>query len=168
MTVARVSSLNRRRNPALIRPSGSVDIQRPEGLMQVGTRIASKPAVSLWFVMAADLATVIWMHTVGPWLDSTSRFTETATLGGHHVVVLVLAAIGFATLATLAILTDGFARSTPRLSLARNIACVISVVALTGLREDLKICAVPKDDNSDKCVEDSDAFRFQFGAWFFF
>ena len=39
---------------------------------------------------------------------------------------------------------------------------------LTGLREDVKICAVPKDDNGNKCVEDSDAFRFQFGAWFFF
>jgi hypothetical protein len=34
--------------------------------------------------------------------------------------------------------------------------------------EDVKICAVPKDDNKDKCVDDSDAFRFQFGTWFFF
>jgi hypothetical protein len=89
--------------------------------------------MSLWFVMAADLATVVWMHTVGSWLDRTSKFTATATLGGHHIVVLVLAAIGFAILATLAILTDGFTRTTPRLSLARNAACIISVVALTGL-----------------------------------
>lgn len=130
MTVNRVSSLNRRRE---LRPTGAVDVHRQDGLMQVGTRIASRPSVSLWFVMAADLATVVWMHTVGPWLDTSSKLTATATLGGHHIVVLVLAAIGFAMLATLAILTDGFVRSTPRLSLVKNVACVISVVALTGL-----------------------------------
>ena len=133
MTVTRVSSLNRRRSPALARPSSALDIPRPDGLMQVGTRVASKPAVALWFVMAADLATVVWMHTVGSWLDETSKFTATATLGGHHIVVLVLAAIGFAMLATLAVLTDGFARSTPRLSVARNVACIVSVLALTGV-----------------------------------
>ena len=130
MTITRVSSLDRRRE---LRPSSALDIRRQDGLMQVGTRIASRPSVSLWFVMAADLATVVWMYTVGTWLDETSKFTATATLGGHHVVVLVLAAIGFAMLATLAILTDGFAHSTPRLSLARNVACIISVVALTGV-----------------------------------
>ncbi|MEU4292945.1 hypothetical protein AB0E63_32370 [Kribbella sp. NPDC026596] len=128
-----MSSLNRRRSLALARPSSALDIPRPDGLTQVGTRIASKPAVALWFVMAADLATVVWMHTVGSWLDETSKFTATATLGGHHIVVLVLAAIGFAMLATLAVLTDGFARSTPRLALARNVACIVSVLALTGV-----------------------------------
>ena len=133
MTVTRVSSLNRRRSLALARSSSALDIPRPDGLTQVGTRIASKPAVALWFVMAADLATVVWMHTVGSWLDETSKFTATATLGGHHIVVLVLAAIGFAMLATLAVLTDGFARSTPRLALARNVACIVSVLALTGV-----------------------------------
>ncbi|WP_405070767.1 hypothetical protein OG558_14700 [Kribbella sp. NBC_01510] len=130
MSITRASSLNRRRD---LRAAGAPDNQRHDGLIQVGARMASRPSMSLWFVMAADLATVIWMHTVGSWLDRTSKFTATATLGGHHIVVLVLAAIGFAILATLAILTDGFTRSTPRLSLARNVACIISVVALTGL-----------------------------------
>ncbi len=133
MTVIRVGSLNRRRGPTLVRPAGALDVQRPDGLLQMGTRIATRPSTSLWFVMAGDLATVIWMNTFGSWLDQTSKVTATATLGGHHVVVLVLAAIGFAMLATLAILTNGFSDFTPRLSLARNVACVISVVALTGL-----------------------------------
>ena len=130
MTITGASSLNRRRD---LRPAGPFEVHGQDGLMQVGTRIASRPTMSLWFVMAADLATVVWMYTVGSWLDQTSKFTATATLGGHHIIVLVLAAIGFAMLATLAILTDGFAHSTARLSLARNVACVISVVALTGV-----------------------------------
>jgi opacity protein-like surface antigen len=31
-----------------------------------------------------------------------------------------------------------------------------------------KICGQPDDDNEDKCIDDADALRFQFGAWFFF
>lgn len=133
MALTRVGSLNRRRGPALVRPAGATDIQRPDGLIQLGTRMASRPSTSLWFVMAADLATVVWMYTVGSWLDHTSKFTATATLGGHHILVLVLAALAFVTLATLALLTDGFTNTTPRLSLAKNLACILSVVALTGL-----------------------------------
>jgi hypothetical protein len=133
MALTRVGSLNKRRGPALVRPAGATDIRRPDGLIQLGTRMASRPSMSLWFVMAADLATVVWMYTVGSWLDHTSKFTATATLGGHHILVLVLAAIAFATLAILTLMTDGFAHTTPRLSLARNLACIISVVALTGL-----------------------------------
>ncbi|MFG1906421.1 hypothetical protein [Kribbella sp. NPDC048928] len=87
----------------------------------------------LWFLMSADLATVIWMYTLGPWLDHTSKFTATATLGGHHVILLVIAAVAFLSLATVAVLTDGFTTYDTRLSLAKNLACVISVIALTGL-----------------------------------
>lgn len=97
------------------------------------TRINSVSANGMWVLMGADLATVFWMYAVGPWLDRTSRLTATATLGGHHLVVLVLAAIGFVTLATLALMTEGFMRFSPGLALAKNAACVISVVALAGL-----------------------------------
>jgi hypothetical protein len=83
--------------------------------------------------MAADLATVVWMHTVGSWLDETSRITALATRGGHHLVVLALAAVGFGLLAVLALVTDGFTTSSPRTALVKNLACVISVVALAGL-----------------------------------
>jgi hypothetical protein len=47
--------------------------------------------------------------------------------------VLVIAAGGFAMLAVLAVLTDGFTKTTRNLTLATNIACVLSVVALAGL-----------------------------------
>ncbi|MGW7682142.1 hypothetical protein ACWGID_15460 [Kribbella sp. NPDC054772] len=83
--------------------------------------------------MAADLATVIWMYTLGAWLDHASKFTATATLGGHHYLVLAVAAVAFTTLATVAILSDGFTHMTPRLTVMKNLACVVSVVALTGL-----------------------------------
>jgi hypothetical protein len=94
---------------------------------------APRQSFILWFLMAADLATVIWMYTLGGWLDHASKFTATATLGGHHYVVLTIAAIAFTTLATVAILTDGFTHTTRRLTIAKNAACVISLVALTGL-----------------------------------
>ncbi|MEV5961848.1 hypothetical protein AB0L70_08790 [Kribbella sp. NPDC051952] len=132
MAVRRANSLSTRRDLVLVRPSRSTDNQRSDGVKQIGSRIASRPATAMWFLMAADLATVVWMYTVGSWLDHTSKFTATATLGGHHIILLVIAAVAFATLATLAVLTDGFSQVTPRLALAKNLACILSVVALTG------------------------------------
>ena len=97
------------------------------------TRNSSRSGTSMWVLMAADLMAVVWMHTFGPWLDQSSRVTSTATLGGHHLIVLVSAGIGFGMLAVLAILTEGFTKSEARLTVATNIACVISVIALAGL-----------------------------------
>ncbi|ADB29767.1 hypothetical protein Kfla_0646 [Kribbella flavida DSM 17836] len=97
------------------------------------TRSTSRSGISMWALMAADLMTVVWMHTFGPWLDHSSRLTSTATLGGHHLIVLVFAAVGFTMLAGLALLSEGFTKSTPRLTLATNVACIVSVVALAGL-----------------------------------
>jgi hypothetical protein len=99
----------------------------------VRVRSSRHAATRLWVLMATDLMTVIWMDAAGPWLDRTSPLTATATLGGHHLVVLVIAAVGFVMLATLALLTEGFTKSSPRLTLATNVACIVSVVALTGL-----------------------------------
>jgi hypothetical protein len=73
------------------------------------------------------------MYTLGSWLDHTSKFTATATLGGHHLVVLIIAALAFLALATVAVLSDGFTALTPALTIAKNLACVISVIVLTGL-----------------------------------
>ncbi|WP_133799921.1 hypothetical protein [Kribbella caucasensis] len=97
------------------------------------TRSASRSAASMWSLMAADLMTVVWMYTFGQWLDHSSRFTATATLGGHHLVVLACAAAGFLMLAGLALLTEGFTKTTTKLTLATNVACIVSVLALAGL-----------------------------------
>lgn len=97
------------------------------------TRSATHSAVTLWILMAADLMAVIWMYTFGPWLDHSSRLTATATLGGHHWIVLAFAAAGFLTLASLAMLTEGFTKTSTRLTMAINGACVVSVIALAGL-----------------------------------
>ncbi|TDD55421.1 hypothetical protein E1263_26075 [Kribbella antibiotica] len=102
-------------------------------LRQVGAHVKARPSTMYWFLMVSDLATAIWMYTVGPWLDKTSKFTATGTLGGHHVALLVIALIGFLMLATLAVVTDNFTHTTPKVALARNLACIISIVALTGL-----------------------------------
>ena len=102
-------------------------------MLQATRQDAARSTTRLWMLMGADLVTVVWMHSFGSWLDQSSRLTATATLGGHHLVVQVLAALGFAMLTTLAILTDGFASTDPRLKPATNLACVVSVVALAGL-----------------------------------
>lgn len=94
---------------------------------------ARRPSFTLWFVMAADLAAVIWLYTFGDWLDHASKLTATATLGGHHYVVLAAAAIAFLTLATVAILSDGFTRTTRALTIAKTAACILSLTVLTGL-----------------------------------
>lgn len=94
---------------------------------------ARKPSYTLWFVMAADLAAVIWLYTFGDWLDHASKLTATATLGGHHYIVLAAAAIAFLTLATVAILTDGFTRTTRTLTILKTAACILSLTVLTGL-----------------------------------
>jgi hypothetical protein len=109
----------------------------PALLSRTSTRAEPRPrrrsSFVLWFVMAADLATVIWMYTFGEWLDNASKLTATATLGGHHYLVIAVAAIGFLTLATVAVLTEGFTRTSRHLTVATTIACVISVVVLTGI-----------------------------------
>ena len=100
-------------------------LKRPATMLRLSTR--------LWLLMAADLMTVIWMDAVGPWLDKTSALTAVATLGGHHVLVLVIAVVAFGMLATLAIATNGFTVMDRSMTVATNVACVLSIVALTGL-----------------------------------
>lgn len=106
---------------------------QPRPRRNTALRNASRSTIGLWALMAADLMAVVWMQTFGPWLDHSSRFTATATLGGHHLVVLTFAALGFLMLAALALVTEGFTKTTPRLTLATNIACLASVIALAGL-----------------------------------
>jgi hypothetical protein len=83
--------------------------------------------------MAADLATAIWMYTFGDWLDHASKLTATATLGGHHYIVLTAAAAAFLTLATVAILTDNFTNPTRATTIAQTAACLLSLTVLTGV-----------------------------------
>ncbi|MFF1817323.1 hypothetical protein ACFVWG_08510 [Kribbella sp. NPDC058245] len=107
--------------------------QKAVALREVEARVSARPSIMYWFLMVSDLATAIWMHTVGPWLDHTSKFTATGTLGGHHLILQIIALTGFLMLAALAVCTDNFTQTTPRLALLRNLACIISVVALTGM-----------------------------------
>lgn len=125
MAVRRLSSLSTARKPVLVRPQDPGTVALKE--------VASRRSTMYWFLMVSDLATAIWMYTVGPWLDKTSKFTATGTLGGHHVILLIVAVTGFLMLAALAVLTDNFTHTTRNLAIARNIACIISIVALTGL-----------------------------------
>jgi hypothetical protein len=86
----------------------------------------------LWILAALDMVAVAWMIAVGTWLDQTSKLTKVITLGGNHVLVLIMALVGFLTLASGAVLTNGF-RSASKLGLTLITAgCIISVAALAG------------------------------------
>ncbi len=95
-------------------------------------RLSKRTARRLWTLAALDMVAVAWMIAVGNWLDQTSRLTAVVTLGGHHVLVLIMAIAGFLMLASGAVLTNGF-RYASKLRLALITAgCVISVAALAG------------------------------------
>jgi hypothetical protein len=95
-------------------------------------RLSKRNARRLWLLAALDMMGVAWMIALGNWLDQTSALTKVITLGGHHVLVLVMALVGFLMLASGAVLTNGFrSASTLRLILI-TAGCVISVAALAG------------------------------------
>jgi hypothetical protein len=95
--------------------------------------LSDRAARYLWVVAVLDMMVVAWMISAGDWLDQqTSGFADVFTLGGHHRLVMILAAFGFVMLAGLAVLTDGFTTAS-RLEIALiTIACAVSVVALAG------------------------------------
>lgn len=80
-----------------------------------------------------DVGATSWMLAAGDWLDQQSRVTAAITLGGHHLVVMWLAIIGFVMLAVLAPFTAGFSEAN-RIQLAvLAVAGIASVVALAGM-----------------------------------
>jgi hypothetical protein len=86
----------------------------------------------LWVVATLDVMAASWMIAAGDWLDHHSRVSSVVTLGGHHVVVLWLAVIGFGILAVLAPMTNGFATMSRTQLVALSIAGVASVTAIAG------------------------------------
>jgi hypothetical protein len=87
----------------------------------------------LWTLCTLDVMVLVWMSTVGEWLDSASPITAVITLGGHHRVVLGVALAGFLVLAALAPATHGFAVARRWQSAALAVAGVLSAVALAGV-----------------------------------
>jgi hypothetical protein len=86
----------------------------------------------LWTVTVLDVTAVAWMLAAGDWFDTTSRVTSVVTLGGHHLIVLWLAVVGFAVLASAAVLTGGFAEADQLEWVLLATGCAVSVVALGG------------------------------------
>ena len=96
------------------------------------TVLSERAGRRLWIIAMLDMIGVAWMIAAGDWFDTTSTLTSVITLGGHHKLVLAMALLGFAMLAVLALLTDGFTTAN-RVHIALIVtACVISVIALAG------------------------------------
>jgi hypothetical protein len=98
------------------------------------TRVALSQRASrrLWVVAVLDMTPVAWMIAIGNWLDQTSRLTAVITLGGHHLLVLIMALVSFLMLAAAALLTDGFTSANKLGITLITVACMISVIALAG------------------------------------
>jgi hypothetical protein len=108
-----------------------VAMLRP-GHQRMPVRLSKRTARRLWLVTALDMVAVAWMIAVGTWLDQTSRLTKVITLGGNHLLVLIMALVGFLVFASGAVVTNGF-RSASKLGLTLITAgCIISVAALAG------------------------------------
>jgi hypothetical protein len=103
--------------------------QKPDTHVSLPDRARRLP----WALAGLDVMAAAWMISAGDWLDRQSRVTAVITLGGHHLVVLWLAVLGFGILAVLAPLTGGFAELNRLQLVALSIAGVTSVVAVAGV-----------------------------------
>jgi len=102
------------------------------GRQSTRTALSERAARRLWIVAMLDMIGVAWMIAAGDWFDDTSKLTSVITLGGHHKIVLTMALLGFAMLAVLGLLTDGFTAAN-RAHIAFIVtACVIDVISLAG------------------------------------
>jgi hypothetical protein len=77
----------------------------PTGEIVATVPIPDKARLLVWALAVIDVMNVAWMLSAGEWLDQSSQVTAVVTLGGHHVVVLWLAAAGFAMLALMTLVT---------------------------------------------------------------
>lgn len=92
----------------------------------------TRAAPWLWALAVLDMVAVAWTLAAGAWLDHASRLTTVMMLGGHHRLILVMAAVGFLMLAGLAALTRGFTVASRFHLVLLTAACMVSVVALAG------------------------------------
>jgi hypothetical protein len=95
-------------------------------------KLSKRNARRLWIAAALDAVAIAWMISLGSWLDETSRLTAVITLGGHHMIVLITALVGFLMLASSAVLTNGFRYANKPQLILITAGCVISVAALAG------------------------------------
>ena len=78
------------------------------------------------------MTAVAWIIGGRRWLDESNPFISVVTLGGHHLLVLALAAGAFVMLSGLTIFTHGFVSANRWQRAAIVLACALSVIALAG------------------------------------
>ena len=96
------------------------------------TSLSRRAGRWLWVTAGLDAMTLAWMVAAGSWLDSCAP-CRVATLGGRHVLVMLLASVGLIMLIVLAPLTEGFTLATPQQVGAIAVACMLSLIASAGI-----------------------------------
>lgn len=87
----------------------------------------------IYGTLALSATMVLWMAVFGRWLDRTDRLTSVASLGGHHVLVMILSGVAGAALAVLAPLTGGYTMFSRQQAAVAAVACVVSLMAAIGV-----------------------------------
>ena len=87
----------------------------------------------LWGLLVLNVMAACWMIAAGDWLDRAWAVSSVVTLAGHHEIVLVLAVVAFALLASVAPSTRGFTKANGVELGAIVIAGIVSAVALAGI-----------------------------------
>jgi hypothetical protein len=98
----------------------------------VATKMSRRAGRWLWIIAGLDAVVLAWMAALGSWLDRCAGLCRVATLGGHHVLVMLLASVGLIMLIALAFLTEGFTKATSDQAAALAVACMLSVLAVAG------------------------------------
>ena len=96
------------------------------------TSLSRRAGRWLWVTTGLDAMTLTWMVAAGSWLDRCGP-CRVATLGGRHVLVMLLASVGLIMLIVLAPLTEGFTLATPQQVGAIAVACMLSLFASAGI-----------------------------------
>jgi hypothetical protein len=78
-------------------------------------------------------ANVVWMSTMGEWLDRQPRLLAMTTWGGHHRLVLATAICALVAYALLAPVTRGFTEASADQLAAIVGTSFVSLLAVTGV-----------------------------------
>jgi lysylphosphatidylglycerol synthetase-like protein (DUF2156 family) len=105
----------------------------PRQVVRTRGRLSRSATRSIWLIAMLDCMTLIWMVTVGRWLDDQDNLLSIATLNGHHQIVVAVVAVGVVVLAALAPVTRGFSEGSDLEIGVLVVVCFACVVAMSGL-----------------------------------
>jgi hypothetical protein len=97
------------------------------------TQLSRRATRLVWCMAVLTGADVVWMSTMGEWLDRQPRLVAMMTWGGHYRLVLATAICALVAYALLAPVTRGFTVASTEQMGAIVGTCFVSLLAVTGV-----------------------------------